>query len=64
MNRTASECMMRDRWPTIPKREGWTFAEHATRKTLIEKKAHSGGLGNAALVSVPNGVPKKREKRI
>jgi hypothetical protein len=36
------------------------FAEHATRKTtLIEKKAHSGGLGNAALVSVPNGVTKK-----
>jgi len=24
-----------------------------------DKKAHSGGLGNAALVSVPNGVPKK-----
>jgi hypothetical protein len=44
------------------KTEGWTFAEHAT--TLIEKKAHSGGLGNAAPVSVPNGVPKKREKRI
>jgi hypothetical protein len=37
-----------------------TFAEHATRKTtLIEKKAHSGGLGNAALVSVANGVAKK-----
>jgi hypothetical protein len=52
--------MSRDRWPTIPKRKGWTFAEHATRKmTLIEKKAHAGGLGNAALVSVPNSVPKK-----
>jgi hypothetical protein len=52
--------MMRDRWPTIPKREGWTFAEHATRKTtLIEKKAHSSGSWNAALVSVPNGVTKK-----
>ena len=39
---------------------GWTFAEHATRKTtLIEMKAHSGGLGNAALASVPNGVTKK-----
>jgi hypothetical protein len=49
----------------VPKREGWTFAEHATRKTtLIEKKAHARGLGNAALVSVLNGVPKEREKRI
>jgi hypothetical protein len=55
--------MMRDRWPTTPKLESWTFAEQATHKTtLIEKKAHSGDSWNAALVSLPNGVTKKGRK--
>jgi hypothetical protein len=32
-----------------------------TQDDADRKEAHSGGLGNAALVSVPNGVPKKRK---
>src|SRR5258706_15253926 len=36
--------------------------KHPSRKTeLIEKKAYSGELGNAVLVSVPNGALKKGE---